>query len=78
MMHKTDHHLIPNRGRSSGPTSLTAVAIVSLACILGGCSNGVSNAQNQDCAEQAHGNLPWGYYPGFGCGPVSRAQTLYP
>ena len=22
--------------------------------------------------------MRWGYYPGYGCGPVPRAQTVYP
>lgn len=64
----------PNRARAS----LVAIAIVSLACVLGGCSSGANSTLNQSCAQQAHGTLPWGYYPGFGCGPVPRAQTLYP
>jgi len=25
----------------------------------------------------ARGGLPWGYYPGYGCGPVPRAQTHF-
>ncbi|HEV8016332.1 MAG TPA: hypothetical protein VGP48_12415 [Stellaceae bacterium] len=31
------------------------------------------------CAAQGQGSsLPWGYYPGYGCGPVPIAQTIYP
>jgi hypothetical protein len=77
-MNKTDHYLNSSRNRKRVSSSLATVAIASLVCILGSCSNGVSNAQAHDCAQQAHGTLPWGYYPGFGCGPVPRAQTLYP
>lgn len=22
--------------------------------------------------------LPWAYYPGYGCGPVPPAETIYP
>jgi hypothetical protein len=28
--------------------------------------------------QQSHGGERWGYYPGYGCGPVPRAQTVYP
>lgn len=30
------------------------------------------------CAAQAQGNMRWGYYPGYGCGPVPKAQTTFP
>lgn len=55
-----------------------AIVAVSLAAALGACSNGTASMQNQDCARLAHGTLPWGYYPGYGCGPVPRAQTVFP
>ena len=25
----------------------------------------------------ARSGLQWGYYPGYGCGPVPRAQTMF-
>jgi hypothetical protein len=47
-----------------------------LALLLAGCA--VTDTRNAACAAQAQGGLHWGYYPGYGCGPVPRAQTLYP
>jgi hypothetical protein len=68
-------HLKPDRGRVSS-SIVAAIVALSLA-VLSACSNGVTSIQNQDCAKQAHGTLPWGYYPGWGCGPVPRAQTVF-
>jgi len=52
-------------------------AILALACalFLAGCAD--TGAQNAACAQQARGNLRWGYYPGYGCGPVPPAQTKF-
>lgn len=52
-------------------------AIFALACalFLAGCAD--TSAQNAACAQQASGNLRWGYYPGYGCGPVPPAQTKF-
>lgn len=47
-----------------------------LALLLAGCAG--TDRRDLDCASRAHGGLAWGYYPGYGCGPVPRAQTLYP
>jgi hypothetical protein len=33
--------------------------------------------QNEACRAMATGTLPWGYYPGYGCGPIPRAQTHF-
>jgi hypothetical protein len=35
------------------------------------------DARDLDCALQAQGSMRWGYYPGYGCGPVPRAQTVF-
>jgi hypothetical protein len=40
--------------------------------------NDRSSANNLDCEKLANGWIPWGYYPGYGCGPVPPARTLYP
>jgi hypothetical protein len=38
-----------------------------------------TDPRNGDCARQAqNGSLRWGYYPGYGCGPVPPAITKYP
>jgi hypothetical protein len=56
-------------------------AILAMACalLLAGAAN---SAENEACAQQPHGvsvrgNLPWAYYPGYGCGPVPPAQTKF-
>jgi hypothetical protein len=37
-----------------------------------------SDPRNADCAALAQpGGLRWGYYPGYGCGPVPPAQTHF-
>jgi hypothetical protein len=37
-----------------------------------------NNPQNAACRAEAHGgSLLWGYYPGYGCGPVPPAQTHF-
>jgi hypothetical protein len=52
-------------------------AILAIGCVLflAGCAD--TRTQNAACAQQAHGNLRWGYYPGYGCGPVPPAQTKF-
>jgi hypothetical protein len=60
-----------------------AVVGSALLFLLAGC--GADSAQNAACAQQPHsatpstvrGPLPWGYYPGYGCGPVPPAQTHF-
>ena len=57
-----------------------AILAVTCALFLAGCAN--NSAENSACAQQAHGasvrgTLPWGYYPGYGCGPVPPAQTRF-
>jgi len=50
-----------------------------MALLLSGCAS--TQAQNADCARQSVTGIRtmrWGYYPGFGCGPVPPAQTVYP
>ncbi|HEY1505652.1 MAG TPA: hypothetical protein VGF92_15195 [Stellaceae bacterium] len=51
--------------------------IFAMICVvlLAGCAD--SSAQNAVCAQQAQENLHWGYYPGYGCGPVPPAQTKF-
>jgi hypothetical protein len=61
----------------------TAIAVLALLFLLTGCA--ADNAQNAACAREAHGTasatvrgpLPWGYYPGYGCGPVPPPQTHF-
>jgi hypothetical protein len=37
-----------------------------------------SDQRNLTCAHMAQpGGLRWGYYPGYGCGPVPPAQTHF-
>ena len=68
------------RSRSHAlPQRVFAAAIVtfSLSLLISACSSDANGARNQDCAKLAHGTLPWGYYPGFGCGPIPPAQTIF-
>ena len=57
--------------------TMIRAAILATLCILGlaGCAD--TRAQDAACAQQAQGNLHWGYYPGYGCGPVPPAQTKF-
>ena len=41
------------------------------------CGGGPSDPQNLACARQTQDGIHWGYYPGYGCGPVPRAQTNF-
>jgi len=52
-----------------------AILVATLALLLAGCAG--SSAQNAACARLARGNLRWGYYPGYGCGPVPPAQIHF-
>lgn len=52
---------------------LMAVCVMTLAAC-----DGRDGAKNLACERLAHdGTLRWGYYPGYGCGPVPRAQTQF-
>ena len=57
-----------------------AILAMTCALLLAGCAN--NSAENEACAQQAHGpsvrgTLPWAYYPGYGCGPVPPPQTKF-
>jgi hypothetical protein len=52
-----------------------AILVLTCTLLLAGCAN--TSAENTACTQQAHGNLRWGYYPGYGCGPVPPAQTKF-
>lgn len=52
-----------------------AILVATLGLLLIGCA--ATGAENADCARLAQGNLRWGYYPGYGCGPVPPAQTKF-
>lgn len=59
-----------------------AILVTMCALALAGCAS--TRAQNEACQQQAHstlatprGNLPWGYYPGYGCAPVPPAETHF-
>jgi hypothetical protein len=74
------YRYLPTEPDRKHASSLLVAAIVaaSLVTALAGCANSTASIQNQECAQHASGSLPWGYYPGFGCGPVPRAQTVFP
>lgn len=52
------------------------IVLSTLALLLAACSG--ADPRNTACAQQAQHGLRWGYYPGYGCGPVPPAQTKYP
>jgi hypothetical protein len=63
---------------------MARAGFLAMTCVLllSGCA--ADQAQNEACAQQAQaappsprGDLPWGYYPGFGCGPIPPAQTKF-
>jgi hypothetical protein len=58
---------------------LTALLFLTIGLALAACGGGggPTDAQNHDCASQATGGMRWAYYPGYGCGPVPRAQTNF-
>ncbi len=58
---------------ATNPMALSLVALLGFS--LAACST--DNPQNDACRAMATGNLPWGYFPGYGCGPVPRAQTHF-
>ena len=46
------------------------------AFLLTGCA--ANDPRNLACERMAQaGGLRWGYYPGYGCGPVPPAQTRF-
>jgi len=49
--------------------------VLGLALCLAGCAAG--SDPNAECARQrpADSRLPWGYFPGYGCGPVTPARA---
>jgi hypothetical protein len=56
--------------------SISALFLM-LALGLTACGGGPSDPQNLACARQSPDGTRWGYYPGYGCGPVPRAQTNF-
>lgn len=53
------------------------ILFLSLALGLAACAS--DQTQNAQCARErpAGATLPWGYFPGYGCGPVPRAATNF-
>jgi hypothetical protein len=53
------------------------ILFLSLALCLAACAS--DQAQDAQCARErpAGATLPWGYFPGYGCGPVPRAITNF-
>lgn len=66
-----------DRPRQRASTLAAASIALSLAVLLGACATDAHSARDQDCAKFAHGTLRWGYYPGYGCGPIPPAQTHF-
>jgi len=56
---------------------VTLILFLTIGAVLSACGGGPSDSRNLDCARQAQGGVRWGYYPGYGCGPVPRAQTNF-
>jgi hypothetical protein len=55
-----------------------AVALCLMIAVgLAACGGGAYDPQNLTCAQQSQNGMRWGYYPGYGCGPVPRAQTNF-
>jgi hypothetical protein len=53
------------------------LAMSALALLLASCG-GTADPRNAACASQSQAGMRWGYYPGYGCGPVPPAQTKFP
>jgi hypothetical protein len=47
---------------------------VLLATLLTACA---PDPRDAACKSQSTSAMRWGYYPGYGCGPVPRAQTFF-
>jgi hypothetical protein len=56
-------------------TMIKLAASLSLIFWLAACSANI--AQNERCAREAPANAryPWGYYAGYGCGPITPSVT---
>ena len=54
---------------------LSLCAVLSL--LLAACSAGAPS-DDAACAAQSQGGMRWGYFPGYGCGPVPPALTKFP
>jgi hypothetical protein len=65
----------PPRKRAS--VLVAASLALSLATVLGACASDAHSVRDLDCAKEARGTLRWGYYPGYGCGPIPPAQTHF-
>lgn len=52
------------------------VFVAALAVLLASCAG--SDPRSAACAGQSQAGMRWGYYPGYGCGPVPPAQTKFP
>lgn len=50
------------------------IICLSLATLLTACA---PDPRNTGCAPASPSTLRWGYYPGYGCGPVPPAQTVF-
>lgn len=59
----------------NAPMIRALILATSCALFLAACAD--TTAQDRACAQQGHGDLRWGYYPGYGCGPVPPAQTKF-
>ncbi|HEV8014134.1 MAG TPA: hypothetical protein VGP48_01310 [Stellaceae bacterium] len=52
------------------------ILLATLATLLSACAS--TDPRNSDCVRQGQGSsMRWGYYPGYGCGPVPRALTNF-
>jgi hypothetical protein len=56
---------------------VTVVLFLTIGVTLGACGGDPYDSQNLECARQAQNGMRWGYYPGYGCGPVPPAQTKF-
>ncbi|HKT17013.1 MAG TPA: hypothetical protein VJR47_03155 [Stellaceae bacterium] len=53
------------------------ILFLSLLFCLAACAD--DSGRNAQCARErpAGSTMRWGYFPGYGCGPVPRAQTNF-
>ena len=55
-----------------------AFCLALAACGGGSLSTSDKVACNPPAVQTGIRALPWGYYPGYGCGPVPPPRTIYP
>jgi len=52
-----------------------ALLAVLIACLAACASGGGGPNDSRTCVTPPGSSVPWGYFPGYGCGPVTPARA---